>query len=220
MSNRRSPSLSSRRRNKTRSYESGLRSRAKEETRDALVRSALALFAEKGLDAPSIDEICIRAGYSRGAFYAHFGDRDALVLEAMRSRRRATFDGFLKVLGDEVSVLSLLELLGNLVASGSFPPTEDRVRSSEFLQACRRSKDLRRAQLDLLDETTQRLASIVRRDQVSGVVRRDVDPVALGALLVLLEAGVEMMADLGWSYDVRTVARLMSHVVAPSGIEV
>src|SRR5713226_8533111 len=142
MSNRRSTGLSSRPRTKTRAYQSGVRSRAKEETRDALVRSALALFAEKGLDAPSIGEICVRAGYSRGAFYDHFGDRDALMVEAMKSRRRATFDGFLQMLGDETSVPALLELLGSLVASGSFPPQDDRVRSPEFLQACRRSKDL------------------------------------------------------------------------------
>jgi TetR/AcrR family transcriptional regulator, transcriptional repressor for nem operon len=216
MSNTRSAGRTSRSRSKRRPYRSGVRTRAKKETRDALVNSALTLFAEKGLDAPSIDEICARAGYSRGAFYAQFEDRDSLMVEAMKSRRHATLDGFLQMRGDEVSVPALLELFGNLVASGSFPPKEDRVRSPEFLQACRRSKELRRAHLELLSETTQRLASIVRRDQSSGVLRGDIDPVSLGALLVLLEAGMELMADVGWSYDVRTVAKVLTNMVAAS----
>jgi AcrR family transcriptional regulator len=189
-----------------------VRTRAKRETRDALVRAALALFAEKGLDAPSIDEICVRAGYSRGAFYLHFGDRETLMVEAMRSRRRATFDALLQMLGGEMTVPTLLDLLGSLVESGSFPP-QDSVRSPEFLQACRRSKDLRRAQFELLDEMTQRVADIVRRDQSAGILRRDLDPNALGALLVVLEAGVELMADLGWSYDVSGVAKQLSHAL-------
>jgi AcrR family transcriptional regulator len=209
MSNSPAHGLSSHRRRKTRGYQSGVRTRAKKETRDALVSAALSLFAEKGLDAPSIDEICARAGYSRGAFYAHFGDRDALMVAAMRSRRRATFDALLRMLGDEMTVPALLELLASLVESGSFPPRAG-VRSPEFLQACRRSKELRRAQLELLDETTQRLADIARRDQSAGVLRRDIDPNAFASLLVVLEAGVELMADLGWTYDVRAVAKLLS----------
>jgi hypothetical protein len=47
------------------------------------------------------------------------------------------------------------------------------------------------------------------------VIRRDVEPASLAALLVVLEAGVEVMADLGWKYDVRAVAKLASEVVAP-----
>ncbi|WP_394836531.1 TetR/AcrR family transcriptional regulator [Pendulispora rubella] len=209
MSNDPSP----RRRAKARPYASATRTLAKEETRDALIAAALALFAEKGLDAPTIDEICSRAGFSRGAFYDHFGTRDALMVEAMKSRRRATFDGILEALGDSLSVPGLLELLGKLVAAGSFPPKAG-VRSPEFLQACRRSQELRTAQFDLLDETRTQLAGVVRRDQQSGGVRPDVDPEALGALLILLEAGVELMADLGWRYDVRNVSNLVAQLVA------
>ncbi len=205
------PKRAARPRNKARAYESGVRAQAKEETRGALVKAALALFAEKGLDAP-IDEICARAGYSRGAFYAHFGDRDALMVAAMLSRREATFEGLLTMLRDELSIPPLLELLGGLVASGSFPSKEG-VRSPEFLQACRRSKELRRAQLALLDQTSARLAQVVRRDQKAGVIRRDVEPSSLAALLVVLEAGVEVMADLGWDYDVIAVAKLASLIV-------
>ncbi|HSJ98414.1 MAG TPA: TetR family transcriptional regulator, partial [Myxococcota bacterium] len=59
------------------------RERAKAETREALVQAALAEFAAQGLDAPSLDTICARAGFTRGAFYVHFRDRDELVASVM-----------------------------------------------------------------------------------------------------------------------------------------
>jgi AcrR family transcriptional regulator len=62
---------------------SGLpRDESKQQTREALVAAALELFAEDGLDA-SLDAICERAGYTRGAFYVHFPDRDALLVAVM-----------------------------------------------------------------------------------------------------------------------------------------
>ena len=56
---------------------------AKQQTRAALVSAALELFAEHGLDAPSLDAICDRAGYTRGAFYVHFKTREDILVAVM-----------------------------------------------------------------------------------------------------------------------------------------
>ena len=45
-------------------------------TRQALLAGRAAELIEHGLDAPSLDAICARAGFTRGAFYVHFKDRD------------------------------------------------------------------------------------------------------------------------------------------------
>jgi hypothetical protein len=118
------------------------------------------------------------------------------------------------MLGEDVGIAPLLELLGSVVASGVFPP-KDGVRSPEFLQACRRSSELRSAHLALLDGMTARLAKTARHDQSATRLRPDIDPEAVGALLVLLEAGVEVMSDLGWTYDAAGVATTVSRLLAP-----
>src|SRR6266545_6764537 len=59
------------------------REQAKQETREALILAALSEFSERGLSAPSLDAICARAGYTRGAFYVHFADRDELIAAVM-----------------------------------------------------------------------------------------------------------------------------------------
>lgn len=55
-----------------------LRERRAQETREALRAAARELFAERGYAATTIEEISARAGMTRGAFYKHFQDKDAL----------------------------------------------------------------------------------------------------------------------------------------------
>lgn len=42
--------------------------------------AAIEAFAERGVMAASVEDICERAGFTRGAFYSNFGDKDELVL--------------------------------------------------------------------------------------------------------------------------------------------
>lgn len=49
-------------------------------TRQRLMAAAVAVFAERGVIGSSVEEICEAAGFTRGAFYSNFSDKDALVL--------------------------------------------------------------------------------------------------------------------------------------------
>lgn len=49
-------------------------------TRAALLRSATEAVCELGLHGASIDLIASRAGYTKGAFYAHFASKEELLL--------------------------------------------------------------------------------------------------------------------------------------------
>ncbi|GAB92247.1 TetR/AcrR family transcriptional regulator [Gordonia rhizosphera] len=47
-------------------------------TRRRLLDSAMDAFAERGYYGASIEDICERAGFTRGAFYSNFGSKDEL----------------------------------------------------------------------------------------------------------------------------------------------
>jgi len=56
-------------------------SRRRDLTRQRLLDAAAEVFAEVGLDAASVEAICERAGFTRGAFYSNFDSKDELFLE-------------------------------------------------------------------------------------------------------------------------------------------
>ena len=53
------------------------------ETREALIQAGMAELAGQGLKQPSLDAICARAGFTRGAFYVHFEDREDFIAAVM-----------------------------------------------------------------------------------------------------------------------------------------
>lgn len=64
-------------------------SRRREATRQRLLDAAAQVFAEVGLDAASVEAICDRAGFTRGAFYSNFETKDELFLELAGNVARA-----------------------------------------------------------------------------------------------------------------------------------
>ncbi|WP_432498215.1 TetR/AcrR family transcriptional regulator [Kineococcus auxinigenes] len=63
--------------------------RRREQTRTRLLAAALELLAEQGLARSSVEGVCERAGFTRGAFYSNFTSMDEVVaaLHAERAGR-------------------------------------------------------------------------------------------------------------------------------------
>lgn len=58
--------------------------RRRDATRQRLLDAAAEVFAEVGLDAASVEAVCERAGFTRGAFYSNFETKDELFLDLAR----------------------------------------------------------------------------------------------------------------------------------------
>jgi len=55
------------------------------QTRRRLMDAAVSAFAERGIIGASVEEICESAGFTRGAFYSNFSDKDELVVTLLRT---------------------------------------------------------------------------------------------------------------------------------------
>ncbi len=53
--------------------------RRRENTRQRLIEAAAQVFAEVGFDVASVEAICERAGFTRGAFYSNFESKEDLL---------------------------------------------------------------------------------------------------------------------------------------------
>ena len=53
------------------------------EAHDKVLRAALDLFGERGIDATSMDAIAQASGVSKATIYNHWADKEALLMEVM-----------------------------------------------------------------------------------------------------------------------------------------
>jgi len=203
-----------------------LRERTKAETREALIDAAAAEFGARGLDAPSLDAICARAGFTRGAFYVHFRDREHLVAAVMQRALGGFLDAIIAtgeephdlertVRRFEEAVAGIAQLRG--ARSRGISPVPGGVPFHRFLEACERSVAIRKRFVALLSEAAERVAKTAAAGQIAATVRRDVSADGLGALLVTLALGFVASVEVGVPFDPAAARRVVLALLASHG---
>jgi len=69
-----------------------------EATRAKLFRAALRVFSRDGFEAARIEDIAAKAGFTRGAFYAHFPSKEDLFFALLEDELRKRSDSMLRAL--------------------------------------------------------------------------------------------------------------------------
>lgn len=197
------------------------REQAKQETRRALIAAGLAEFTENGFDAPSLDTICARAGYTRGAFYVHFADREELIVAAMESLLRETLDVILATEantdGSDLEAI-VLRFANALVEGNPFTGESGSMQTHRLLEVCARSTEIRERLIEILAETQGRLVNATKVAQAAHAIRPDSDPESLASVLVAIAFGVIQMFELGVPVDLDAMRTTVVGLLAPSAI--
>jgi TetR/AcrR family transcriptional repressor of nem operon len=183
------------------------RKQAMAATREALIDAGLAAFGAQGLDA-SLDGICDRAGFTRGAFYVHFRDRDDFLVAVMD---RAGGE-FLAALFEGGSLPATVERFVEAIASGAYPLTrKGGVRPHQLLEACARSPVVRGRYVSLIETSLEQLAQMIRRGDG---LRSDVAAPELATLLMAAVIGAQTMIELDLPIDPPRLARAFLRLLA------
>lgn len=82
------------------------REEAKAETRKALLEAAAAVFAQHGFNGASIDAVAEAAGYTKGAVYSHFSNKEELYLALLDAHLSAEGPGALALLESGAPIAS------------------------------------------------------------------------------------------------------------------
>lgn len=191
------------------------REAAKQATRRALLEAGLAEIAEHGFDAPSLDSICTRAGYTRGAFYVHFENRDDFILQLMDWVCASFLDGV--VAADRVDVSGgVSQAIGRFVDAlerDALPLRRLGLRFPQLLEVVGRLPRIRAGFATLTREAIARMSKRALDDQQAGRLRRDVDAEQLATLLVALSVGVMALCDAGLPLDLGQLGRATTRLV-------
>jgi AcrR family transcriptional regulator len=113
------------------------------ETRARLLDAAVAVCARKGLHAATVEEIADAAGYTRGAVYSNFKDREDLLQQVFERRVQARLEA-LADLVDAATPRAQERAVADLIASVVSEEREYLHMLSEFWgHAARRAKTRR-----------------------------------------------------------------------------
>jgi AcrR family transcriptional regulator len=110
--------------------------RRRERTRAALVEGAREVFVRRGFNGASLDEIAETAGFTRGAIYKHFADKEDLFFAVFEKINERTLDAFAKVLEQGVSAVfdahALAEMWAELIGDSDLVTLELEFRLYEI----------------------------------------------------------------------------------------
>ena len=169
------------------------------ETRQRLLDAALLVFAEEGFGRASVEDVCERAGYTRGAFYSNFVSLDELFLAMWEQRSAAQLESISAALaataGEEN--LSLEDGIDRLLAT--IPVDDHWYRiESEFTAHALRDPALRGVMAAREAQIAAALLPFVDR-ALERVGRHVVDRDAFAAALVAVHDGtvVQCLVDPG-----------------------
>lgn len=176
------------------------RAEAKRQTRQALLEAGLEEIIEHGLDA-SLDAICARAGYTRGAFYVHFKSREDLLVGITEWVLGGIVETLLAQESHE-DLATTVERFLNGLESGTWPlMPRIRIATIRLMDAINRWPVLRQSFDALIVRAMDRLTKTVSEGQQRSLIRRDLDPVRLGQLLTTLAMGTIMLHNVGVPLD-------------------
>jgi AcrR family transcriptional regulator len=152
---------------------SGIRAVKKKETRQAILKAAVELFAEKGFEGTSIEDLARAAGVGKGTVYGYFQDKNEIFLAFCDEE----IDYAFAVLAEKNDPdAPLLEQLMTLFMTQFRFVTQNREFGRHFIRemAFPRSSDSGKSK-DLDARYLEAVGEILKRAKKRGELRQDCD---------------------------------------------
>jgi len=157
------------------------RERKKEETRHRIFHAAIDLFRERGFENTTVDEITEKADVAKGTFFNYFPRKDAVLAYLSEDRLQAVEENAGVMLAESRPAR---ERLLDLYATAASGYEEDRTLSRYVLV------ELMNRLFAPGEESVMRwhelVVKLISQGQLSGEIRRDVDPLRIESVLTSL----------------------------------
>lgn len=163
-------------------------------TRERLLAAAQEVFSRQGYGGASVDLIAAEAGYSKGAIYSNFPNKEAILLELLRlnmERDMAELEKILSLKPDEMQG-AVSEWLNTVFADSDCPFLATELQ----LHACR-SPEFALQYSVYQEQQTQALARILQAYFDALSVALPIDALTLAATMTALAHGLALQQPAG-----------------------
>lgn len=172
------------------------------DTRDRLLASASRVFAQRGYDGATLDEVAADAGLTKGAIYWHFAGKSDLFLALVEEnveRQTAHLPGAVRA---AIEAKDPMASMASILADQLAACVENRDWPRLFLEFSASSShdpELQKRLRELHEAVHEIISDNVRRAQEEGRLDPDLDPLAVSVLFNSLLNGLLLtwLADPG-----------------------
>jgi AcrR family transcriptional regulator len=151
-------------------------------TRHSLVAAAVIRFAREGYRGSSVADICRDAGLSTTASYPYFPNKEALFVVAVD-------EDVAGLIADGVSlavVETALEHWGRVILSGLLTSIDAHPLARRIVSGLEPEFTMRLLGIPALAQLRKDVSALIAAEQMSGLVRGDIEPVAMANGIVII----------------------------------
>jgi AcrR family transcriptional regulator len=171
--------------------------RRRQQTRDYLLEAAARVFAERGFHGASLDEVAAAAGFTKGAVYSNFKNKEELFLALLEANQQREMDALHATIdASDVPPEARLSDFVNLIRNQTTDLGENwDVLYQEFALYAMRNAAAREKLARFEAVTIEKVAELIRNEQArQGLTSEQTDQVA--RLIVALMNGISIMRAL------------------------
>jgi AcrR family transcriptional regulator len=177
--------------------------RRRELTRTALVEAAAEVFARRGFDGASLEEIAEAAGFTRGAIYSNFGNKEDLLLAVVDRYNQTLFDAFSDRL-DEAQTIEEKTVSGATLWRDLIHRDPNlSALNLEFRLRALRDETFRERLLTLQKEHVHRIAQLIQRGTEGIGIKLTIAPQDLAEILNAATVGLSELAGIDREHAAR-----------------
>jgi AcrR family transcriptional regulator len=191
-------------------------------TRDKLMHAATTVFAERGIIGASVEEICEAAGFTRGAFYSNFADKDDLVLALIQQGIQFQYAAAERAIGDMKNAPGDLDpaqlvsrVLADFQAAGQ-TGREAVLTQQELMLHAARQPSLRGPYLEFADACASQISSLITDAMTHGKLEFTLPVADAMEMLMAAHAHMQVQSLFTGQPDSRVLHTLLMSITRPT----
>jgi AcrR family transcriptional regulator len=185
-----------------------------EQRKQQIVDAAAACFTRAGFHQTTMQDICAEADMSPGAVYRYFRSKEEIIQAMCLRGHDEDAETIREVMAGRATTREVLEELVHIYFEGA-ESRELCALSIELLGETRRDPVVMESVRAGMDTTFETLAAVVRQAQERGEMSAELDPLAMGRVMMGLYQGLIWQKVVEPELDVMAYAQAVKQLFAP-----
>ena len=165
-----------------------------EQTRNKILSAAIKVMNKKGISSTRFEDIAKESKVTRGAVYHYFKSKNEILYAIHENNKKKLFHLFEKYFNETIDpVISLKnglkEIFAKFEEDKEFRAVEELFLKVEFTSLIKEDKALHSLFEEDKEETIAKMLELVKRGQVSGSIRKDIEVENLGHAIIAFYIG-------------------------------